>query len=130
MKPFISGNILSINGSKMPDTTYRVTIDKTLHDQFEQTLGEDQAIEFKTGALSSLIGLSAEGLVVFDPAAPRRLSLYSINYQTVRINIYAVEPEDWTRFELYRQLHNRYYQNAIAEKVTLPGDWCRRIRSS
>jgi len=81
MKPFISGK--HFEHQRFEDARHHLSRHdrQNPHDQFEQTLGEDQAIEFKTGALSSLIGLSAEGLVVFDPAAPRRLSLYSINYQ-------------------------------------------------
>lgn len=65
--------------------------------------------------------LSGEGFVVLDTAGPRQLSLYSVNFESVRVSLYAVEPKDWTQFNAYRQLHYRYSANAIGQKATLPG---------
>src|SRR5713226_680897 len=119
MKARISWNGLTIEGSKKPNTTYRVTIDKSLQDQFDQALSKDETVEFKVGRLVPWIGLSAQSFVVLDPAGPRQLSLYSVNYQTVKVSLYAVEPTDWVQFQLYRQM--RYRNDAAAKRATLPG---------
>src|SRR5205823_3272472 len=59
--------------------------------------------------------------VVLDPAGPRQLSLYSVNYRTVKISLYSVQPEDWVKFQIYRQLHYRGPTEQIAKNATLPG---------
>src|SRR5713226_1215809 len=121
MKAIVSWNGLTIEGSKKPETIYRVTIDKSLRDQFDQTLGRDETVEFKVGPARAWIGMSGQGFVVLDPAGPRQLSLYSVNYQTVKLSLYAVEPSDWALFQIYRQLHYRGPNDAAAKKATLPG---------
>jgi uncharacterized protein YfaS (alpha-2-macroglobulin family) len=117
----INGGAITIEGSKKPNTTYRVTVDKSLRDYFDQTLAHDETVEFKVGSLPSLIKLSAEDFVVLDPAGPRRLVLYSQNFQTVNVSLYAVEPKDWILFDIYRQLHYRYRGTAVGDKAVLPG---------
>src|SRR5205085_5779898 len=103
------------------ETTYRVTIDKSLRDQFDQTLGTNETVEFKVGPAQAWIGLSGQGFVVLDPAGARQLSLYSVNYKTVKVSLYSVQPEDWTRFQIYRQLHYRSPNDPIGKQATLPG---------
>ncbi len=100
----VGGNILRIDGAKKANTKYRVTIDKSFRDQFEQTLGQDATVEFNVGPEPARIGMSGQGLVVLDPQGPRQLSLYSVNYQTVRVSLYAVAPEDWRAFQAYRRV--------------------------
>jgi hypothetical protein len=114
-------NTLSIEGKQKPETTYRVTLDQSLTDKFEQTLGQDQAVEFKVGPAEPSIGLSREGFVVLDPSGPRQLSVYSVNYQTIKVSLYAVAPEDWVRFQVYIQLHYRGRTDEIAKNARLPG---------
>jgi hypothetical protein len=121
LKTSINGNTLRIEGVKKPNTTYRVTIDKSLRDQFDQILGKDETVEFKVGPMQPWIGLSGQGFAVLDPAGPRQLSLYSVNYQTVKVSLYAVEPVDWALFQVYRQLHYRGGNDAAAKKAMLPG---------
>lgn len=115
------GQRLTIDGNPKPDTTYRVTIDKSLRDQFDQTLGKDETVEFKVGAMQPWINLSGKGFVVLDPAGPRQLSLYSVNYKTVKVNVYSVQPEDWNKFQLYRQLRYGNPNTPLAKRATLPG---------
>ena len=112
---------LTINGNPKADTVYRVTIDRSLQDRFEQTLGKDETVEFKVGPAQPWLNLSGNGLVVLDPAGPRQLSLYSVNYRTVKVSLYSVQPEDWTKFQTYRQLHYRNPNDPITKRATLPG---------
>ncbi|HEY3027025.1 MAG TPA: Ig-like domain-containing protein [Pyrinomonadaceae bacterium] len=121
LKASVSGKVLAIDGGKKPDTTYRVTIDKALRDQFDQTLSKEETVEFKVGPARPWMTLSGQGFVVLDPAGPRQLSLYSVNYQTVKVSLYAVEPTDWVQFQTFRQVHYQHWNDAEAKKVTLPG---------
>jgi uncharacterized protein YfaS (alpha-2-macroglobulin family) len=117
----VAGNRLHLAGTKKPNTTYRVTIDKSLQDQFGQTLGTDKTVEFQVGAMPPWLGLSRQSFVVLDPAGPRQLSLYTVNYTTVKVSLYSVEPEDWVKYQSYRLLHSRGPNDAAARKAVLPG---------
>jgi len=75
----VSGNTLVIDGLKKPETTFRVTLDKSLADSFGQKLGKDETLEFKVGPADPFIWLSGNGFVVLDPDGPRQLSLYTTN---------------------------------------------------
>jgi uncharacterized protein YfaS (alpha-2-macroglobulin family) len=121
LRPIINGNILMINGYKKPETSFRLTLDKSIRDIFGQQLGKDETVEFKVGPAVPSISLSGNGFAVLDPDGPRELSLYTVNYQTVKVNLYAVEPSDWVPFQIYRQLHYRGQDDAAAKRAILPG---------
>jgi uncharacterized protein YfaS (alpha-2-macroglobulin family) len=121
LKPSVQGNTLIFNGYKQPDTSFKVTLDKSITDVFGQKLSKDETLEFKVGSAEPMISLSGNGFAVLDPDGPRELSLYTVNYQTVKINLYAVEPADWTSFQTYRQLRNRGPNDPVAKQATLPG---------
>ena len=121
VKPVITGNVLHFYGIKKPDTSFKLTLHQSLKDVFGQTLGKDVALEFKVGPADPLISLSGGGFVVLDPDGPRQLSLYTVNYRTVKINLYAVEPSDWLSFQVYRQLRYRRPNDVVGKKATLPG---------
>ncbi len=117
----VTGSTLIVNGIKKPQTTFRVTLDKSIKDSFGQTLGKDQTVEFRVGSAEPNISLSGNGFVVLDPYGPRQLSLYTVNYQTVKVNLYTVEPSDWVPFQIYRELIYRGRNDPVAKKAVLPG---------
>jgi uncharacterized protein YfaS (alpha-2-macroglobulin family) len=119
LKTSIYGNTIYLSGVKQPNTTYHVTILKSLRDRFDQTLSKDETVEFRVGPSQPWMSLSRQGFVVLDPAVPRQLSLYSVNYQTVKVSLYADEPADWVQFQAYRQLS--YRNDAAAKTARLPG---------
>ncbi|HSE20531.1 MAG TPA: alpha-2-macroglobulin family protein [Pyrinomonadaceae bacterium] len=110
-------NFIGIGGIKQPDTTYRVTIDKSLTDIFDQQFGKDETVTFNVGPMFPRMVLSANGFTVLDPAAPRQISLYSLNLKTVRVSLYKPQPEDWFQFKNYVQTRAQN-QNT---KVVMPG---------
>ncbi|MEO8435869.1 MAG: alpha-2-macroglobulin family protein [Pyrinomonadaceae bacterium] len=121
LKASIYGSNVRIDGDSEPDTKYRVTIDRSLLDQFDQTLGKEEVVEFTVGPAASWLAVPGQGFVVLDPAGPRQLSFYSVNYQTAKVKLYAVEPTDWPQFQRYRS--ERYYnrEDPAARNATLPG---------
>jgi len=123
IEPQISGlkinlysNPLHIEGSKKARTTYKVTLDKSITDEFGQTLGTDQTITFNVGAATPALALSGEGFAVLDPAnSPPKISIYSVNYSQLKVSLYSVAPEDWNKYVQYmRYVYN--YSDA-AKKI-------------
>ncbi len=123
IEPQISGlkinlysNPLHIEGIKKARTTYKVTLDKSITDEFGQTLGTDQTITFNVGAAPPALALSGEGFVVLDPAnSPPKISIYSVNYAQLKVSLYSVAPEDWDKYVQYmRYVYN--YSDA-AKKI-------------
>jgi uncharacterized protein YfaS (alpha-2-macroglobulin family) len=117
LEPNFYGNWIGIGGIKQPETTYRVTIDKSVTDVFDQPLGRDETVTFTVGAMFPRLVLSANGFTVLDPAAPRQISLYSLNMKTVRVSLYKPQPEDWFQFKSYAQMRTQN-QNM---KAVMPG---------
>lgn len=113
----VYNNFFGIGGVKQADTTYRVTIDKSVTDIFDQQLGKDETVTFKVGPMFPRFALSANGFTVLDPAAPRQISLYSLNLKTVRVSLYKPQPEDWFQFKSYAATRSQN-QN---EKIVMPG---------
>ncbi len=121
LKTSVNGDSLMIGGYKKPETSFKITLHKSILDTFGQQLGKDETFEFKVGPAVPMISLSGNGFAVLDPDGPRELLLSTVNYRTVKVNLYAVEPSDWIPYQIYRQLHYRAPQNAAAKKEILPG---------
>jgi len=66
-----------------PDTTYTVTIAPGLKDQFGQTLGNTQTVDYRSGDLAGDIW-AAEGLHVFPLDTGLRLDIATVNLPTKR----------------------------------------------
>ncbi len=101
---YIYDNQLSIVAAKKPRTTYQVTISGVLKDEFGQNLGADVSTKFTIGAIgASLLDLSGyKNFVTLDPNARPTYSVPSINYQTLKVRIYTVKPEDYPAFLAFR----------------------------
>ncbi len=92
------GNIVNLQGATKGRTTYRVTIDAGVRDQFGQTLGKPVVVTFTTTDAQPNFFASGEGMVVLDPYAAPKFSIYSVNHQQLKVTLYAVTPPDWGTF--------------------------------
>ncbi len=101
LKSAIYGNTLSISGIKRGRTSYRVTLDPAIHDQFGQALGQTAPMVFNVGSAPAALAGPDKQFVVLDPAAPPRFSVYSINHNSLRVRLYSVGPENWSQFLAY-----------------------------
>ncbi|HEX7330872.1 MAG TPA: Ig-like domain-containing protein [Pyrinomonadaceae bacterium] len=115
METSVSGSTLTIDGIKRGDTTYRVTLDKSIKDEFNQTLGQDLAFTFRVGPSPRKFFAPDEEFTVMDPAAPTRCSVFSVNYTSLKVRIYSVTPDDWPRWADYAS--KRHSET----RLTLPG---------
>jgi uncharacterized protein YfaS (alpha-2-macroglobulin family) len=98
----IYGDNISIRGATQGRTTYWVTVDANIQDIFGQKLGRDERLRFRIGPAEPVLIGPNEIFVTVDPAAPKpALSLYAINYNSLDVEIYAVQPSDWPEFLEY-----------------------------
>ncbi len=103
LKVVVNGNSLSVRGSSKGRTTYRVTLAAALPDAFGQTLEQPATLTFTVGTAPESLFAPGVPFVVLDPAAGPRFSVYSVNHGALRVQMYAVGPEDWYGFEKYLQ---------------------------
>ncbi|HEY48359.1 MAG TPA: hypothetical protein G4O14_16455 [Anaerolineae bacterium] len=101
-------NSITIRGVTEGQTTYWVTVDKDIQDIFGQTLGDDERLKFLIGQAEPMLMGPSDIFVTLDPAAQQPvLSLYSINYNQLDVQIYAVKPSDWPAFLEYLYEYQR-----------------------
>jgi uncharacterized protein YfaS (alpha-2-macroglobulin family) len=96
------GNIVNLQGATKGRTTYRVTIDAGVRDQFGQTLGgtlgKPVVVTFTTTDAQPNLFAASEGMAVLDPYAAPKFSIYSVNHQQLKTTLYSVELQHWGRF--------------------------------
>lgn len=93
------GNTIEIRGSTQGRTSYKVTVRGDLQDLFGQTLGQDETRTFQTGPANRFLGGPNSNFVTLDPSSARPVfSIYSINYDRLRVRIYQVTPDDWPAY--------------------------------
>jgi alpha-2-macroglobulin len=95
---------LIIEGIARPRTAYRVILDASITDVYGQALGQPVTLNFTTGpiqpwlfTLSGVVGLGGD-LITLDPAGQKRIPIYSVNYESFRVALYAVTPEDYGKY--------------------------------
>jgi len=112
----VVGNTINIRGMTVGRTDYRVVVDGAIGDLFGQTLGSDTQLTFKVGSAEPVLYGPEGTLVTLDPASRKPLlSVYSINFNRLRVRAYQVEPTDWAS---YREYLRNYYQQT---QPKLPG---------
>src|SRR5262245_9023518 len=75
------GQLLNIEGATKGGVTYQVTIDASLKDVFDQTLGESRTVSLRVGPASPALAAGSEFMAVVDPFGAPRFSVYTINHQ-------------------------------------------------
>ncbi|NLG48501.1 MAG: hypothetical protein GX552_00140 [Chloroflexi bacterium] len=95
------GNTLQIRGASKGRTEYRVTLKQGITDIFGQTLAEDETVTFRVGSSEPSMSVPNEMFAVLDPAAAPSYTVYTMNYGTLFVRAYRVQPEDWPAFQQY-----------------------------
>jgi hypothetical protein len=110
----LAGRAIQVEGDKRSNTTYTVTLDRSIKDVFGQTLAGENRFDFKVTTAEPSLFAEGEGFIVLDPAVARAFAVYSVNYRKLKVSLYKVTPEDWTHFHSYRSLR---YNNTLGEKT-------------
>jgi uncharacterized protein YfaS (alpha-2-macroglobulin family) len=97
------GNHIQIMGRTRANTSYKATISAKLRDRFEQTLGKDHTLTFKTTAPTPQVQGVGQNLLVLDPAGKPQVGVRSIAVKRLRVVVYKVDPvTDWLRYGHWR----------------------------
>ncbi|MGD9562291.1 MAG: alpha-2-macroglobulin family protein [Pyrinomonadaceae bacterium] len=101
-----SGNNIYFQGYKKGNTTYKITIDSGLIDNFGQTLGKPAVATIRVGAAPQNFYAQGGSMVVLDPVSKPTFSIYTTNHSNARVRMYRVTPENWYQFtQYYRRLN-------------------------
>jgi len=90
-----SGQTISLDGLKNGRTTYKVEIPASLRDVHGQKLSKPVRVQFKTGSIGkNLFGPEGE-LLTLSPSATPRMTVYSVNHNSLKVTLHAVTPTDY-----------------------------------
>ena len=115
---FPSGNYIVISGYKKGSTTYKITVDGALKDNYGQTLGKPAVATIRVGKAEQNLYAQGGNMVVLDPTAKTSFSIYSTNHNSAKVRLYSVQPTDWKQFQEY---HRRINYDDSTKKPTIPG---------
>ncbi|MGC8782069.1 MAG: Ig-like domain-containing protein, partial [Anaerolineae bacterium] len=102
------GNMITIQGRSQGRTTYRIEVSGSLRDAFGQTLGSTYAFTIRVGSAYPSASAPGGSFLTLDPSAKKpTYSVYTINYERLRVTAYRVAPEDWAAFKTYLREYNR-----------------------
>jgi uncharacterized protein YfaS (alpha-2-macroglobulin family) len=121
LKTTIYGDTLHIESTKRGRTVYKLILDKSIRDQFGQTLGSDQTVTFNVGPAPQSLSATGEGFVTLDPSGPPRFSIYTVNHDRLKVSLYRVGPEHWEPFTNYMRYMQGYEDDASKKQLTPPG---------
>jgi len=117
----VYGNELYVTGAKRGRTTYKVTLDRSIRDQFGQTLQPPVGLTFNVGPAEPSLFDAGGNFVVLEPTGQPKLSVYSVNSPSLRVSIYAVEPKDYDAYTAYMRFVSGYDNGRREKQFTPPG---------
>ncbi|MCI0659593.1 MAG: Ig-like domain-containing protein, partial [Acidobacteria bacterium] len=118
MKMSNHGNTVIIEGATKGGVTYQVTVDASVKDVFDQTLGQSRTVAFKVRPATPALAASADWMAVVDPFGAPKFSVYTINHQQLKVTLYSVAVEDWFRYtDFIEKFINRTNQ-AVVPRLT------------
>ncbi|HRH45106.1 MAG TPA: MG2 domain-containing protein, partial [Pyrinomonadaceae bacterium] len=108
----IYGSEIEIRGDFKARTTYKITVLGSLKDDFGQTLGQDISTTLTTGEReASLEDSDDRDFLSVAPISNPRYTVFSTNYTTLKVKIYAVSPGDYLRFLNFKENRDETYPN-------------------
>ncbi len=88
-----------IRPQSRPRTRYTITISGRTRDIHGQELGQDVSVPVETSGLApGLIVPGNEGMIVLDPAGQKRIPVYSVNHEEIKVRLFLVGPQDYGKF--------------------------------
>jgi hypothetical protein len=106
----VFADTVQIQGRSSGQTRYQITLSSKIRDRFGQTLGKDQILIISVGSAQPTFWTPGGNFVVLDPSAKPAYSVFTINFKRLKVQAYAVQPEDWPAFKAFVRA---YYQSDI-----------------
>ncbi|MEM6989523.1 MAG: MG2 domain-containing protein, partial [Myxococcota bacterium] len=94
----VFGDRLYVRGQGKGQSTYRVKVAGSIPDEFGQRLGKAQTRRFRVSEADPNLFAPGSGLVVLDPAAGARFSVFSINHAKLAVRAWKVDPSQWQAY--------------------------------
>ncbi len=94
---------IQITGAMEGRTKYTVTVSAALSDTFGQTLGRAAEAMFDVGPADRTLGGPGDHMVVLDPAGPAAFTVWSTNYDTLKVRVHRVTPDHWSAWIAWLQ---------------------------
>ncbi|MEZ4735145.1 MAG: alpha-2-macroglobulin family protein [Caldilineaceae bacterium] len=105
------GSSLELRGATQGRTTYEVTVSGEITDIFGQTLGEAATLTFQTGPATAFLTGPSNNFVTLDPSSSAPIfTIYSVNYDKVRLRAFSVTPDLWPDYQRYLR-EDAYQEN-------------------
>jgi uncharacterized protein YfaS (alpha-2-macroglobulin family) len=101
MKVEVHGQYLTIQGRSKGRSTYKVSFSDAIRDTFGQTLQPHEPFEMHIGSAEPALYSRDYPIATLDPAAGPGFSVYSVNYRSLKLKLYAVGPEDWSAWHTW-----------------------------
>lgn len=99
-----SGSQITVHGRTKGRTRYSVRIDGGLQDIHGSGLGEAEIRSIVVGPAEPMLRGPEKSMYILDPAGPPELTVFSINHARIRLQLYAVGPEDWLAYLDYLRI--------------------------
>ncbi len=119
------GRRLEILGATAGDTVYTVVIPGTLGDEFGQTLGAPQTVEFHIAEAYPQLGSQGGEIATIDPLGTRQtIPILVRRWEQLRVRLYRVEPGDYGKYQTFLahwdRNHNRDLYASDPSHPSLP----------
>ena len=98
------GNVVSVQGAWLPNSTYRLTIPAGVTDVYGQALDAPDSREIEIGPARPMIRSFEDLVVTVDPSAEPAVPVVTVGHEELRVTVWAADPADWsdTVSTLYR----------------------------
>ncbi|NMB54881.1 MAG: hypothetical protein GYA15_09290 [Leptolinea sp.] len=107
------GQVITIQGETRGRTTYTVTLSPDIQDIYGQKLAKNQSLTFKIDPAEKVLTGPNQIFITLDPASgDPTVSVYSINYSKLDVQVFRVEPADWPAYLTYLQNYQRTDKSA------------------
>ncbi len=101
------GNTIQMTGRTAGRTTYKVTISKAIRDEFGQNMAADETRTFSVGSAQPSLAAPGGSFIVLDPSGKPTYSVYTINYDRLKVRANAVTADDWRAWLTYQREYYR-----------------------
>jgi uncharacterized protein YfaS (alpha-2-macroglobulin family) len=114
----VSGSYVNVTAASVANESYQVTLDPALRDVFGQILGSSEPVRVNVGPPEPRLGILGGNHVILDPKGAPMLAVRSIGIKQVRVQVNAVRPEHWTKWqEAQRQRWSDDVIKPLGERV-------------
>ncbi len=89
------GNVVTVQGAWLPNSTYQLTIPAGIVDVYGQSLDAADNREIEIGPARPMIRAFEGSVVTVDPSAEPAVPIVSVGHEELRVTVWAADPAAW-----------------------------------